>query len=80
MASCGLSPSASWLYLKVGDHIWVMQLLQNLDLSEGAGSQGLSVLIKVLNLELLDCHCGLCAHHSALHHQACMTRSSEKKR
>ena len=59
------------LYLKVGHDIWVVQLLQDLDLSEGTGTQCLRIFIYVFNLELLDGDDGLGADNSALHDQTC---------
>lgn len=60
-------------HLKIGDHVWVMQLPEDLDLSQRACPQDVSIRIIVLNLELLNCHDRLGPHNSALHDQACPT-------
>lgn len=60
-------------HLKIGDHVWMMQLPEDLDLSQRACPQDVSIRIIVLNLELLNCHDRLGPHNSALHDQACPT-------
>lgn len=58
-------------HLKIGDDIRMMQLSEDLNLSERACPQYVSICIVILNLELLDSHNTLCPHNPALHDQTC---------